>query len=163
MSTPRIEKEASDQFFKPPKPPQVADDKKSCFGFDVDDDGDDCDVSDASQASIGGGCVTLSEISPVKRSSMLPPSHFISMVASPSTSTLSVTNEFAKPLSARFASLFRIPLFWFHAFDPSPEVSDRRPQVSGGLRRLEKSCCILKTNYKNKKTAARNNHRPNEV
>ena len=110
VSTPRIESEKSSgatskKFLKPPQPPLAADDKKSCFGFDDDDDNDVCNDSDASQASIGGGCVTLSEISPVKRSSMLPPSHFISMVASPSSSTLSVTGEFAKPLSARFANL----------------------------------------------------------
>jgi hypothetical protein len=47
------------------------------------------------------GCVTLSEISPVKRSSMLPPSHLITLIASPSSSTLSVTSEFTKPASAR--------------------------------------------------------------
>jgi hypothetical protein len=84
--------------------PSLLEDKKSCFGFEDDaTDDDDADVSQAS--SIGGGCMTLSEFSPVKRSSMLPPSHFITLLASPSSSSLSVTNDFAKPLSSRYENV----------------------------------------------------------
>ena len=82
--------------------PSLIEEKKACFGFDDEGTDDDCDADVSQGSSLGGGYVTLSDISPVKRSSMLPPSHYITLIASPSYSNLSVTSEFAKPLSARY-------------------------------------------------------------
>ena len=83
--------------------PSLIEEKKACFGFDDEGTDDDCDADVSQGSSLGGGYVTLSDISPVKRSSMLPPSHYITLIASPSYSNLSMTSEFAKPLSARYS------------------------------------------------------------
>lgn len=100
VSTPRIEprptrNEVNQSETAARMYPSVNDEKKAFFGFDESTD-DDCDAS-----AMDRGCVTLSDISPVKRSSMLPPSHYLTLLGSPSISTLSVTSDFAKPLSAR--------------------------------------------------------------
>jgi hypothetical protein len=84
--------------------PSLIQEKKSCFGFNDDDTYDECEADVSQASSLGGGYVTLSDISPVKRSSMLPPSHCITLIASPSYSNTSGASDFAKP--AKYAKFF---------------------------------------------------------